>query len=121
MEGGPSLAADKTDKIKEPKRTVPAQHRPGRNQRPASCSCRSARPIRRFDAVGSSIYYIRSTRGAEKPGFIYSIWPSKKETALGQFGGYEISANGRQDAGGQGQHLCIIDLDPRQRLPLAIT
>ncbi len=61
-------------------------------------------------SVGSSLYYIRSGSKDPKPAFQMYDLATRKETALGSVGGYEISADGKKMLVSHGGKYGIIDL-----------
>jgi tricorn protease len=65
---------------------------------------------RDLTSVGSSLYYIRSSRKEAKPAFAMFDLTTRKETSLGNIGGYEISANGQKMLVSKDGSYGIIDL-----------
>jgi tricorn protease len=65
---------------------------------------------RNIGSVGDRLYYVRNGTKDEKPLlFVYDL-TKEKETELGQFDGFEISADGKKMLVGQGDSYAIIDL-----------
>ena len=65
---------------------------------------------RNIQSVGDKIYYIRSGSRDEKPKLFLYEFDKQKETELGEFNGFEISADGKKMLVGQAQTYAIIDL-----------
>ncbi len=63
-----------------------------------------------LSSVGSSVYYLR--RGSKDPKPVFQVYDlaTRKETALGSVGGYEISADGKKMLVVQDNKYGIIDL-----------
>lgn len=72
---------------------------------------------RDLGSVGSTLYYIRTSRKDGKPVFLMYDVSQEKETELGNVAGYEISANQQKMLVGQGGNYFIIDL-PKGTLAL---
>jgi tricorn protease len=68
-------------------------------------------------SVGSTLYYIRTSRKDEKPAFLMYDLAQKKETSLGKIEGYEVSANGQKMLVKQEGSYGIIDL-PKSTIAL---
>ncbi len=65
---------------------------------------------RNLQSVGSSLYYVRQSSGGGGPAFQLYDLATRKETALGAIGGYEISADGKKIIVSQGGKYAILDL-----------
>jgi tricorn protease len=65
---------------------------------------------RNLQSVGSTVYYIRSSRKDAKPGFHMYDLAEQKETDLGSIGGFEISADQKKMLISQGASYHIVDL-----------
>ncbi len=72
---------------------------------------------RNLESAGDKLYYIRSGSKDEKPKlFVYEL-DKQKETELGEFNGFEISADGKKMLVNQQQAYAIIDL-PTARIEI---
>jgi tricorn protease len=71
-------------------------------------------------SVGSTLYYVRSTRGEGKSGFYFYDMEKKKETSLGNINGYEISVNQQKMLVSKDNSYGIIDL-PKATISLGDT
>lgn len=70
----------------------------------------SGAAYRNLESAGDKLYYIRSGSKDEKPKlFLYEL-DKQKETELGEFNGFEISADGKKMLVNQQQAYAIIDL-----------
>ncbi len=65
---------------------------------------------RSLTAVGNSLYYLRSTTRGDHSGFFLYDLAAKKETNLGKFAGYEISADRKKMLLNKDSSYYIIDL-----------
>ncbi|GAB4369125.1 MAG: S41 family peptidase [Calditrichia bacterium] len=79
---------------------------------------------RNLTSVGDNLYYIRNGSMDEKPLLLMYDLKEKKETELGQFNGYEISADQKKMLVGQNKTYAIIDLpkakvDIKEKLDLS--
>jgi tricorn protease len=63
-----------------------------------------------LSSVGNTLYYFRSSRKGGGPGFYMFDLGTKKETALGNISGYEISADGKKMLVQKDNQYGIIDL-----------
>lgn len=70
----------------------------------------AAANYRMLSSVGSTLYYIRGTRGGGLPSFHLFDLAARKETGLGVVGGYEISADGKKMLVAKDTNYYIIDL-----------
>ncbi len=61
-------------------------------------------------AVGDQVYYNRSGSGDQRAKLMMYNLKDQKETELGEFGGYEISADGKKMLVGQRGSYAIVDL-----------
>jgi tricorn protease len=64
---------------------------------------------RGLTSAGNALYYFRGATGSPQQLYVFDFG-SKKETALGNIGGYEISADGKKMLVQQGGRYGIIDL-----------
>jgi tricorn protease len=76
-----------------------------------------AATYRHLASVGSTLYYVRQGSKDAKPAFQMYDLATRKETALGSIGGYEISADGKKMLVQQDGRYGIIDLP---KAPVAI-
>ena len=78
---------------------------------------------RNLQSVGSKLYYVRNGSKDQQAQLLVYDLEKRKETELGSFGGFEISANGKKMLVGGGGKYAIIDLpsgeNRHQGLPLA--
>jgi tricorn protease len=65
---------------------------------------------RNLQSVESKLYYVRNGSKDERPQLLVYDLEKRKETELGSFGGFEISANGKKMIVGTGGKYAIIDL-----------
>lgn len=103
---------EKAEKKKEEKaETKPAVKvdADGLQQRIASLPILAAN-YRNLTSVGDKLYYVRTGRKDEKAKFLLYDLEKQKETELGEFSGYEISADGKKTIVGQEGTYAIIDL-----------
>jgi tricorn protease len=70
----------------------------------------SAASYRNLTSVGDKLFYVRSGSKDEKAKFFFYDLEKEKETELGEFNGYEISADGKKAIVGQEGSYAIIDL-----------
>src|SRR5260370_3652604 len=70
----------------------------------------AAANYRSLASVGSTLFYIRGTRGGGLPSFNLFDLSARKETGLGVVGGYEISADGKKMLVAKDTNYYIIDL-----------
>jgi len=70
----------------------------------------TAASYRDLNSVGDKLYYVRNSTKDEKPTFFLYDFEKLKETELGEFSGYEISADGKKAIVGQEGWYAIIDL-----------
>jgi tricorn protease len=73
-----------------------------------------------LSSVGANIFYIRASKGAEKPALFFFDLATKKETPLGPVTGYEISADGKKMLVHKDNAYGIIDL-PKAAITLGET
>ncbi|HTR82292.1 MAG TPA: PDZ domain-containing protein [Bacteroidota bacterium] len=69
-----------------------------------------AASYRNIVSVDDKVYYIRNGSKDEKPQFLFYDLDKQKETELGEFNGYEISADDKKAIVGQDGSYAIIDL-----------
>ncbi len=104
--------SDKPDKKKdekeEPKPPVKVDF-DGLQQRIAGLPISPAN-YRNLSSVGDKLYYIRSGSKDEKAKFFFYDFEKLKENELGDFSGFEISADGKKTIVGQDGSYAIIDL-----------
>ncbi len=79
---------------------------------------------RNLQSVGDKLYYIRRGTGDEKSKLMLYELDKQKETELGEFNGFEISADGKKMLVGQSDSYAIIDLptakiDIKEKLSLS--
>ncbi|HEY5133176.1 MAG TPA: S41 family peptidase [Candidatus Krumholzibacteriaceae bacterium] len=79
---------------------------------------------RNLQSAGDKLYYVRNGSKDEKAKLLVYDFKEQKETELGEFGGYEISADGRKMLVGLADGYAIIDLptakiDIKDRLNLS--
>ncbi len=70
----------------------------------------SAAGYRDLNSAGDKLYYIRNGSKDEKAKFFFYDFEKLKETELGDFNGFEISADGKKAIVGQEGSYAIIDL-----------
>ena len=70
----------------------------------------TAANYRDLNSVGDKLYYVRNGTKDEKATFFLYDFEKLKETELGEFSGYEISADGKKAIVGQDGWFAIIDL-----------
>ena len=70
----------------------------------------TAASYRNLTSVGDKLFYVRSGSKDEKAKFFFYDLEKQKETELGEFNGYEISADGKKAIVGQEGSYAIIDL-----------
>lgn len=70
----------------------------------------AAANYRNLQSVGDKLYYIRTSRKQEKPMLVLYDLDKQKETELGEFNGFEISADGKKMIVGSEGSYSIIDL-----------
>jgi tricorn protease len=70
----------------------------------------TAATYRNLQSVEGKLYYVRAGRRDEKPKLLFYSFEKEKETELGDFGGYEISADGKKMMVGSEGSYAIIDL-----------
>ncbi|MCX6122098.1 MAG: PDZ domain-containing protein [Ignavibacteriales bacterium] len=70
----------------------------------------TASRYRNLQSVGEKVYYIRSGTKDEKAKLFFYDLEKQKETELGEFNGFEISADGKKMLVGQEKSYAIIDL-----------
>ncbi|HXG00564.1 MAG TPA: PDZ domain-containing protein, partial [Bacteroidota bacterium] len=84
----------------------------------------AAANYRNLQSVGDKLYYIRTSRKQEKPMLVLYDLDKQKETELGEFNGFEISADGKKMIVGSEGSYAIIDLptgkiDAKEKLNLS--
>ncbi len=104
-------ATAETPKAEEPpKKDAPIKVDPdGIKERVLSLPVAAAN-YQQLASVGSSLYYVRASSKDAKPAFQLYDLATRKETALGSIGGYEISADGKKMIVSQDGKYGIIDL-----------
>jgi tricorn protease len=103
-------AGETPPKAEEPKKDTPIKvDTDGLKGRLLSLPIQPA-SYRQLGSVGSSLYYVRSGSKDAKPAFQLYDLATRKETALGSIGGYEISADGKKMLVSQEGKYGIIDL-----------
>jgi tricorn protease len=108
----PGKESEKSDKKKDEKgETKPSVKVDidGLQQRIAGVPVTAA-SYRNLTSVGEKLFYIRSGSKDEKAKFFFYDLEKQKETELGEFNGYEISADGKKAIVGQEGSYAIIDL-----------
>jgi tricorn protease len=107
-----SKEPDKSDKKKDDKgdsKPVVKVDVDGLQQRIAGLPVTAAN-YRYLTSVAEKLYYVRSGSKDEKAKFLFYDFEKQKETELGEFSGYEISADGKKALVGQEGSYAIIDL-----------
>jgi tricorn protease len=103
------------EKKEEPKKDAPKKDAPikvdteGLKDRVLDLPIAAA-GYRNLQSVGESLYYLRQSSKDPKPAFAVYDLNTRKETALGSIGGYEISADGKKMLVSQDGKYGIIDL-----------
>ncbi len=114
---------DKKDEKKEEKKVTVKVDGDGLQQRITMLPI-SAGSYRNLQSVGDKLYYIRNSSKDEKAKlFLYEL-DKQKETELGEFNGFEISADGKKMLVGGSGTYAIIDLptgkiDAKDKLSLS--
>jgi len=70
----------------------------------------TASRYRNIQSVGEKVYYTRNGTKDEKPKLLFYDLEKLKETELGEFNGFEISADGKKMLVGQDGSFAILDL-----------
>lgn len=114
-------AAKKDEKKDAPKVTVKVDL-DGLQSRIAALPV-SAGNYRNLQSVGDKLYYIRNSTKQDKATLMMYDLDKQKETELGEFNGFEVSADGKKMLVGGGGSFSIIDLpsskiDAREKLTL---
>lgn len=114
-------AAKKDEKKDAPKVTVKIDF-DGLQSRIAALPV-SAGNYRNLQSVGDKLYYIRNSTKQDKATLMMYDLDKQKETELGEFNGFEISADGKKMLVGGGGSYSIIDLpsskiDAKEKLTL---
>jgi tricorn protease len=100
---------DKTDEKKEEKKVVVKVDVDGLQSRITALPI-SAGSYTNVQSVGDKLYYLRTSRKQDKPVlFLYDL-DKQKETELGEFNGYAISADGKKMIVGSEGSYAILDL-----------
>lgn len=108
----PGKESEKSDKKKDEKGETKPPVKvdvDGLQQRIAGLPVTAAR-YRNLTSVGDKLFYVRSGSKDEKAKFFFYDLDKQKETELGEFNGYEISADGKKAIVGQEGSYAIIDL-----------
>lgn len=114
-------AAKKDEKKDAPKVTVKVDL-DGLQSRIAALPV-SAGNYRNLQSVGDKLYYIRNSTKQDKATLMMYDLDKQKETELGEFNGFEVSADGKKMLVGGGGSFSIIDLpsskiDAKEKLTL---
>ncbi len=108
----PGKEPEKSDKKKDEKGETKSPVKvdvDGLQQRIAGLPVTAA-SYRNLTSVGDKLFYVRSGSKDEKAKFFFYDLEKQKETELGEFNGYEISADGKKAIVGQEGSYAIIDL-----------
>ena len=108
----PPKGGEKGDKKKEEKEEAKPAVKvdlEGLQQRIAGLPITAAN-YRDLTSVGDKLYYIRAGSKDEKAKFLYYDFEKLKETELGDFNGFEVSADGKKAIVGEEGSYAIIDL-----------
>lgn len=100
---------EKKDEKKDEKKVVVKVDVEGLQQRVTALPVAAAN-YRNLQSVGDKLYYIRTSRKQEKPMLVLYDLDKQKETELGEFNGFEISADGKKMIVGSEGSYSIIDL-----------
>ncbi len=100
---------EKKEEKKEEKKVVVKVDVEGLQQRITGLPI-SAGGYRNLQSVGDKLYYIRTSSKQEKATLMLYELDKQKETELGEFNGFEISADGKKMLVGGGGSYSIIDL-----------
>ena len=121
----PSPFAPRSDEVHVSAEKAPAKSEKNEEAKPTTPTLRvdadgimtriAALPItparyRNLQSVGSKLYYVRNGSKDEKPQLLLYDLEKRKQTELGNFGGFEISADGKKMIVGTGGKYAIIDL-----------
>ncbi len=100
---------EKKEEKKDEKKVVVKVDVEGLQQRVTALPIAAAN-YRNLQSVGEKLYSIRTSRKQEKPMLVLYDLDKQKETELGEFNGFEISADGKKMIVGSEGSYSIIDL-----------
>ncbi len=115
--------SDKKDEKKEPAKPSMKVDIDGLQSRIAALPV-SPGSYRNLESVGEKLYYVRNSTKQEKATLMMYDLEKQKETELGEFNGFEISADNKKMIVGGGGSFSIIDLpsgkiDAKEKLNLS--